>query len=65
MLQVRLEIVQHPLRALEVRVVGPNGWVIKTLKCPDIENARVCAEAQANANDKPDRRQNGGDEVVT
>ena len=50
MLKVRIEIL-NSLRGFEVHVVGPNGWPLKTFRSPAIEDARMCAEAQAAAND--------------
>jgi hypothetical protein len=45
MLKLHLEILMHPLRGFQVRVVDPDGRTFKVFSYPTIESARMGAEA--------------------
>jgi len=47
MLKLHIEILKHPRRGFEVRVVDSNGCPIQVFRYPTIESARMGADARA------------------
>jgi hypothetical protein len=43
---MHIEILKHPLRGFEVRVVDPDGRTMQVFRYPTIESARMGAEAR-------------------